>query len=47
MSVVADHAEFRDIAEVEIALDQSQSATLLFDAGHSLEERVLSEQFGY
>ncbi len=47
VSAVADHMEFRNVAEVEIALDQTQGAELLFDAGHSLEERVLSEQFGY
>ncbi len=47
VSAVADHAEFRDVAAVHIELDQSHGAELLFDAGHSLEERVLSEQFGY
>lgn len=47
VSAVADHAEFRDVSEVLIALDQSRGAQLLFDAGHSLEERVISEQFGY
>ena len=47
VSAVADHAEFRDVSQVDIELDKNQSANILFDAGHSLEERVLSEQFGY
>ncbi|MGI9482935.1 MAG: NAD kinase [Hyphomicrobiales bacterium] len=47
VSAVADYAEFRDVSEVNVALDQSFGAELLFDAGHSLEERVISEQFGY
>ncbi len=47
VSAVADHDEFRDVAEVRIREDQSQTVRLLFDEGHSLEERVLSEQFRY
>jgi NAD+ kinase len=47
VSAVADHTEFRDVANVNIALDQKSGVQLLFDAGHSLEERVISEQFGY
>lgn len=47
VSVVADHDEFRDIRTVHIAEDQSQTVRLMFDEGHSLEERVISEQFRY
>ncbi|MCP5082727.1 MAG: NAD kinase [Alphaproteobacteria bacterium] len=47
VSAVADHDEFRNIRKVHIAEDQSQTVRLMFDEGHSLEERVLSEQFRY
>jgi NAD+ kinase len=45
VAAVADHTEFRNIRSVEIAEDSSISATLLFDQGSNLSERVLSEQF--
>lgn len=47
VSVVADHDEFRDLAFVDIAMDHATSLVLLHDPGHSLEERILREQFGY
>ena len=47
VSAVADHDEFRDIRTVHIAEDQTQTVRLMFDEGHSLEERVISEQFRY
>lgn len=47
VSVVADHDEFRDIRTVHIAEDQTLTVRLMFDEGHSLEERVISEQFRY
>ena len=45
VSAAADNVEVRDVARVDIAEDRSVSLTLLFDAGRSLEERVLAEQF--
>ena len=45
VSAVADNFEVRDVADVEIAEDRSVELRMLFDAGRSLEERVLSEQF--
>lgn len=45
VSAVADNTEFRDVIEVSVAEDQSLSVDMLFDEGHSLEERVLREQF--
>ena len=45
VSAVADNYEVRDVASVEIAEDRSVSLCMLFDAGRSLEERVLAEQF--
>jgi NAD+ kinase len=45
VSAVADNVEVRDVIQVDVAEDRSLSFTLLFDAGRSLEERVLAEQF--
>ncbi|MGB3272510.1 MAG: NAD kinase [Xanthobacteraceae bacterium] len=47
VAAVADHDEARDIARVEVASDKSIAMRMLFDPGHSLEERIISEQFGY
>jgi NAD+ kinase len=47
VSAVADGLEVRDVERVEIAEDRNISVTMLFDAGHSLDERVLAEQFVY
>lgn len=46
VSATADDFEVRDVSSVEIA-QSSSSRTLLFDAGHSLEERILKEQFAW
>jgi NAD+ kinase len=45
VSAVADNFEVRDVVEVHIGEDRSVSMAMMFDAGRSLEERVLSEQF--
>jgi NAD+ kinase len=45
VSAVADHAEFRNVSEVHIAQDRSHQLFMLFDADHSLDERILAEQF--
>jgi NAD+ kinase len=45
VSAVADNVEVRDVIQVDVAEDRSVSLTVLFDAGRSLEERVLAEQF--
>jgi NAD+ kinase len=47
VSAVADHTEVRDVSHVEVAEDGSVTMTMLFDAGHSLDERILAEQFLY
>lgn len=47
VNTVADHTQFNDIVDVHIEADESQSVDMLFDEGHSLEERVLREQFRY
>jgi len=45
VSAVADDLEVRNVTSVDIAEDRSVSVTMLFDAGHSLDERILAEQF--
>jgi NAD+ kinase len=45
VSAVADNFEVRDVLEVHVAEDRDISLQMLFDAGRSLEERVLAEQF--
>ncbi|MDB5451165.1 MAG: kinase, partial [Phenylobacterium sp.] len=45
VSAVADNFEVRDVLEVHVAEDRDIALRMLFDAGRSLEERVLAEQF--
>ncbi len=47
VAAVADHDEVRDVRRVEVLSDRSISMRMLVDPGHSLEERILREQFGY
>src|SRR5713226_9449439 len=47
VAAVADHDEARDVRRVEVLSDKTISMRMLFDPGHSLEERILSEQFGH
>jgi NAD+ kinase len=46
VSAVADHYEVRNVASVDIAMDHATGCMILHDPGHSLEERILREQFG-
>ena len=45
VSATADYDEVRDVQRVQIVLDRSIGPRLLFDPEHSLEERILREQF--
>jgi len=45
VSAVADFFEVRDVEWVDVAEDRSVAMAMLFDAGHSLDERILAEQF--
>jgi len=47
VAAVADHDEVRSVHVVDIAMDHGVSINLLFDPGHSLDDRILREQFGY
>jgi NAD+ kinase len=45
VSAVADNFEVRDVIQVTVRENRERRLVMLFDAGHSLEERVLAEQF--
>ena len=47
VAAVADHFEIRRVARVDIVMDRETSLILLHDPGHSLDERILREQFRY
>jgi NAD+ kinase len=47
VAAVADHAETRRVRRVEVSMDHATSLVLLHDPGHSLDERILREQFVY
>jgi NAD+ kinase len=47
VSAVADHSETRGVASVEVEQASGISLFMMFDPGHSLDERILSEQFRY
>jgi NAD+ kinase len=47
VAAVADHNEIRRVTRVDIAMDHQTSLMLLHDPGHSLDERILREQFVY
>jgi NAD+ kinase len=46
VSAVADHIEIRDARSVAIAMDRSVDLVMLHDPDHSLDERIIREQFG-
>jgi NAD+ kinase len=47
VAAVADHFEIKDVIKVEVGMDHTTSLTILHDPGHSLDERILREQFGH
>ncbi|HXW27022.1 MAG TPA: NAD kinase [Xanthobacteraceae bacterium] len=47
VAAVADHDEVRSVRSVDVAMDHAIAMHMLFDPGHSLDERILREQFGY
>ena len=46
-SVTADNIEFRNIKEVVIKSSGDKSCKILFDNNHSIEDKILNEQFEY
>ena len=47
VNAVADFTEIQDVAEVVINEQRKSGVTLLFDAEHNLEERIIKEPFNY
>lgn len=47
VNAVADNREIRSVVEVLIEEDTSSEYLMLFDPGHNLDERILTEQFIY
>ncbi len=45
VSAVADNVEVRSVLRVDVVEDRATTLVLLFDAGRSLDERILTEQF--
>ncbi len=45
VSAVADNEETRDVTNVYVEENRDITISMLFDEGHSLEERILAEQF--
>ncbi len=45
VSAVADNVEVRNVLRVDVCEDRAIALSVLFDAGRSLEERMLAEQF--
>jgi NAD+ kinase len=46
VNAVADHTETKNVLRVDIEMDHATGLVLLHDPGHSLDERILREQFG-
>lgn len=46
VAAVADHIEIRDAQKVLIEMDRSIDLVMLHDPDHSLDERIIREQFG-
>ena len=47
VSVTADNIEFRNIKEVTIQSSKDKNCKILFDKEHSIEDKILNEQFEY
>ena len=47
VNAVGDQVQVKAVTRVEIAMDSSQDLIMLHDPGHSLDERILREQFDW
>ena len=47
VNAAADHTEVKSVVSVSVRGSRDKTATLLFDVGHSWNERILAEQFRY
>ena len=46
-SVTADNVEFRNIQKVNVESSNENKCTVLFDSKHSIEDKILNEQFDF
>ena len=46
-SVTADNIEFRNIKSVKVYSSEEKSCEVLYDSNHSMEDKILNEQFDY
>ncbi len=46
-SVTADNIEFRNIQKVNVVSSNENKCTVLFDSKHSIEDKILNEQFNF
>ena len=47
VNAVADHIEVNEVLAVEGSMDHAVDLVLLHDPGHSLDERIINEQFNW
>ncbi|MBN9063280.1 MAG: NAD kinase [Rhizobiales bacterium 65-9] len=47
VNAVADHIEVNEVLAVEVSMDHAVDLVLLHDPGHSLDERIINEQFNW
>jgi NAD+ kinase len=47
VNAVADHNEVKSVVSISVILSEQSAVTVLFDANHSWDERILAEQFRY
>ena len=47
VAATADQFEVKSVLRISIVMDHDTDLVLLHDPGHSLDERILREQFGY
>ena len=46
-SVTADNMEFRNIKSVKVYSSEEKSCEVLYDSNHSMEDKILNEQFDF
>ncbi|MCX5516152.1 NAD kinase [Kaistia algarum] len=47
VNAVADHTEVKSVLSISVKQDRRAHSTILFDPGHSWDDRILAEQFRY
>jgi NAD+ kinase len=47
VNAVADHTEIKSVQKIAIKQDRRAKSLILFDPGHSWDDRILAEQFRY